>query len=1162
MNAPEPMTHCPSEETLAAFVDGRLDPEARRKVVEHMASCGECLSNFQTTSEFLASEGSAGNITSGGTVTRFSPRVYITAATVLAAAAVVIVLFGPMIRERLFPAKTGIEALVDASEGVRYRRTLARVSGGFPYRPERPTLRDSKGSDELDDSGKWRLLAAAARIEEDASRNPSVADLHALGVAYITTGETSKAIATFEKALRQETGEASIMRAITLSKRPALLNDLVAAYYTDLLRNDALGVQARAVEAAKAAWELEKTPEIAWNRALIMESLHIRETAQEAWRDYLKLDPVSDWSKEAKKRLERVSQPTEAERWPAARDRLSVMPPDPAAMLPIVGDFRQQVRFWCEDGLLPAWGEAELKHDAAADAILTRAGALAKALEMSSGEQSTRRAVDAIRAASPRDTALLAGGHSAYGAGRHAILESNAADSLRHMSAAVRMLPPSLTPFAVRARTEEAAAMYSLNDYENALDRFQQLLQHEVPGDMVSFVIPGRIHWAAGVANSLIGHPARAAEHYELALQQFSRAGERDHEAMQHCLLADITVTLGKAEKARWHRRRALELLEETGHAERRHVVVFEAAYAAIVDDQPALAGILLDNVVAHDLSRKNAIGACTSLMWRSAYRSTQHETVLAQNDLTQARAACGSIPDPAVRERSLANVALAEAIVNRATGVADLPQLDTAIAYFEKSRSRIWLRTAYLTRARAFAEADDLASAERDFRAAIAVDESERNEIKEWETRVSFAATADDVVDAYVGFLLDQGRTREAFEVADGSRARELVDSPSAKWRLESGKSSIVDDLQVRLPSHTALVEYRVVGERIVGWVIQNATFNVITVPGSIRDIRQLLEDLDAEASSQQWEASAALLHGKLLGPLAAVLDQSSILIVVPDDEIERVPFAALYDRRRRHYVAEAAATVVVPSAALYIESAARFELRAAATERVVVVSASASGQKSEALPVAASEGDAIAGFFPATSVSRAATPAEFLEVAANATIIHFGGHTAPENSDAAPRSLLLGGDEEARVSIPAVIASRLTHLRLAYLAACATDVGPIMKSEGSLTLARAFFAAGVPVVIGTLWSVDDAIAGEMTTLFYSHLRNGWSPAEALRRSQVALLSRHADGRRDWAAFRVIGGGVGSKKGSERREDRNVKNSRSEIQRYLHAGTRVSEKG
>src|SRR5258708_26974879 len=37
-------TGFPSDETLAAFLDGNLDPDTRRRVIEHMTTCEECYS--------------------------------------------------------------------------------------------------------------------------------------------------------------------------------------------------------------------------------------------------------------------------------------------------------------------------------------------------------------------------------------------------------------------------------------------------------------------------------------------------------------------------------------------------------------------------------------------------------------------------------------------------------------------------------------------------------------------------------------------------------------------------------------------------------------------------------------------------------------------------------------------------------------------------------------------------------------------------------------------------------------------------------------------------------------------------------------------------------------------------------------------------------------
>lgn len=56
MTAPGSMTFCPSEETLASFIDRRLDREARRRLIEHMSVCVDCREVVVTAAAFKAGE--------------------------------------------------------------------------------------------------------------------------------------------------------------------------------------------------------------------------------------------------------------------------------------------------------------------------------------------------------------------------------------------------------------------------------------------------------------------------------------------------------------------------------------------------------------------------------------------------------------------------------------------------------------------------------------------------------------------------------------------------------------------------------------------------------------------------------------------------------------------------------------------------------------------------------------------------------------------------------------------------------------------------------------------------------------------------------------------------------------------------------------------------
>jgi hypothetical protein len=72
---------------------------------------------------------------------------------------------------------------------------------------------------------------------------------------------------------------------------------------------------------------------------------------------------------------------------------------------------------------------------------------------------------------------------------------------------------------------------------------------------------------------------------------------------------------------------------------------------------------------------------------------------------------------------------------------------------------------------------------------------------------------------------------------------------------------------------------------------------------------------------------------------------------------------------------------------------------------------------------------------------------------------------------------------------------------------------------------LSRAFFFAGTPTVIATLWNVDDAATGLLMERFYTHLQAGVGKAEALRQAQLEVLGNYPDPYY-WAAFVMSGDG------------------------------------
>jgi len=95
-----------------------------------------------------------------------------------------------------------------------------------------------------------------------------------------------------------------------------------------------------------------------------------------------------------------------------------------------------------------------------------------------------------------------------------------------------------------------------------------------------------------------------------------------------------------------------------------------------------------------------------------------------------------------------------------------------------------------------------------------------------------------------------------------------------------------------------------------------------------------------------------------------------------------------------------------------------------------------------------------------------------------------------------------------------------------LVVLSACETGLGKEVTGEGLEGLTRAFMYAGARRVVVSLWNVNDkATAALMQQLYTGMLRNGKTPAAALRAAQIEMLrTRQWQSPYFWAPFVMQG--------------------------------------
>ncbi len=144
---------------------------------------------------------------------------------------------------------------------------------------------------------------------------------------------------------------------------------------------------------------------------------------------------------------------------------------------------------------------------------------------------------------------------------------------------------------------------------------------------------------------------------------------------------------------------------------------------------------------------------------------------------------------------------------------------------------------------------------------------------------------------------------------------------------------------------------------------------------------------------------------------------------------------------------------------------------------------------------------------------------------------IVHFATHSRIDTRLPALSGVLLsevgadGAPRQGLLSLEDIYNLRL-GADLVVLSGCETALGREVRGEGLVGLTRGFFQAGATRVVASLWPVQDRATAELMSHFYrAMLRDGQSPAAALREAQLALAHdrRWADPYY-WAGFILLG--------------------------------------
>jgi CHAT domain-containing protein len=979
-------------------------------------------------------------------------------------------------------------------------------------------------------SGKAALATArqlTERLQAAAAGGGPLAGARGAAMLHLQRGNLGEVVHQVERAM-----------ALTPFPDPDLASDLSALYLERSTKPE------HAFDAVLALDSLARLPHDraaqSFNLALALQHFGMRAAAERAWRDAARLEPGSPWATEATGQARLLATPPLETVWGTWRERLLAGQPvtgreidDWALRLP--GVLYDTVLY----DLLGRWGTdcaPPNAESALCVRLLSTARVIALRLEERTGPD-LGQAVQDLKHMRPEKLETLASGYASLAEGWRASERLDVEGAHRALEQAVSHLREGRSPVLEWAEYWLAATDLHRGRYAALREHLRRLAKYAR-----DLRLKASIARTLGTAASRQLSLPMAERLYNEAIEQFSQAGDYLSAAIVRGYLSWVFFAQGRADEGWALAVACLDRLAQWPTGEYWPYLLNNAARAMIWQGRPA-AGALLAEESARTLQRKSADAVEVAEAWLllgHAQLAAGREGS-ARAALAPAEAAVAAIPDPSLRERMGAELALASGLVGTVPEDS-VVALSRAVAIYEKRGLRPFLPAAYAARAHAYIALGDFGRAEEDLRSGIAESERAVAEFSDPLAAAPLAEVGQRLYDMAVALKLDHGQDEwAAFAIADRAKSAAIIRLHGAGILARPFAMLRPADVRKTLEPEEALVAFtQLEGRLLVSLMTLAGTeHRIIHVDADVMadHAARMLSLLSARGDAAAVRRESCWLFDHLLAPLRADLKGMERLILIPDRALNLVPFAALLDPRSGRFLVEDHSLAVMPSVQQVIGLRSRWSTRPhRETWRVGIVSTAriaAHESGLAALPAAESEVREVAALYqaPVCLVGRGATVSSFLALLPKVDVLHFAGHARGE-PDAPWRARLWLAADGDHGRLETLLANRivqepLDHLELVLLSGCETALPSRRRTIGSDGLSAAFLARGAAAVVATLWRVDDAAVARVMIAIHQRLSQGDDVSAALRKVQLELLHSPNPAERDpgaWAFCQLAG--------------------------------------
>ncbi len=375
----------------------------------------------------------------------------------------------------------------------------------------------------------------------------------------------------------------------------------------------------------------------------------------------------------------------------------------------------------------------------------------------------------------------------------------------------------------------------------------------------------------------------------------------------------------------------------------------------------------------------------------------------------------------------------------------------------------------------------------------------------------------------------------------------------------MYSSQEINVKETQAKLKSDAVLIEYFLLKDEIVSFLLTNHTFELRTVHCDSIQLIQLVNhvirgiscpfvneascDSIKHISNELYQSAASKLYPYLIPPN---LDSSvKKLLIIPDGILGYLPFETLLSdstNLRSYLVNDHQISYYhslsnymnprsdVKSKKGYLAFAPDFQEGFHTNEMLALeeTTPSTSGLRNRAFGPLEHNMDEVQNIQQFMGgdifIAEKATLNNFLKYASQYQILHIASHAFVDDDDIEFSGIVFNQHgEEHNLLYLSDLFTLSFQPELVVLSACETGKGKLYPGEGIMSLASGFSYAGAKSILTTLWSVNDKVSAVFMERFYYYIHAGYEKHTALFHTKNEFIES-GELPFYWAGFILIG--------------------------------------